>query len=521
MGRNAMMMQQNNGYDYVEIAKKYVALGNDMQAKISLEQAAYYNPRIKKENDFINAYENLKEVNSKLSIILVTYNQLEYTQMCIRSIKENMLPNTYEIIVVDNFSHDGTREWLMDQNNFKCIFNENNKGFPAACNQGVAIAEKDNDIFLLNNDTIVCKNSIYNMHMALYEDNVGAVGASSNNVGNRQKIDYEYDTIEQYIEYANCNNMYNPDRHQMRMRLIGFALMIRRKIWDVIGGMDEIYGVGNFEDDDLCLNILKMGYDLCFCPDAFIFHFGGISFKKLEEKKTIDSYNDLLLRNRGIFEKKWKIRWGEFSNVKTEVINVIKRHPKARFSVLEMGCGAGGNLLEIASQYPNAELYGIEEDDNLVKFTSKKLNVVCKDYKNKENPFGIKYDYVIITDVLERKSNPEKLLLSLKEWLKESGTLVVSLSNVMHISVICRLLHGRFETTDFGTLQYAKFHFTLADALIMLKKCGLYVERTLNTSVDISDEEKQCLEYICQIDKNKLEQLLAYQYQFICKKINS
>lgn len=114
---------------------------------------------------------------------------------------------------------------------------------------------------LLNNDTIVCKNSIYNMQRALTEEKTGAVGACSNSVGARQRIDESFQTIEEYIQYAEQNNAYDPFRHQKRLQLIGFALLIKRDLWDDIGGLDEVYGLGNFEDDDICLNILKRGYD--------------------------------------------------------------------------------------------------------------------------------------------------------------------------------------------------------------------------------------------------------------------
>ena len=111
---------------------------------------------------------------------------------------------------------------------------------------------------LLNNDTIVCKNSIYNMQRALTEEKTGAVGACSNSVGARQRIDESFQTIEEYIQYAEQNNVYDPFRHQKRLRLIGFALLIKRDLWDDIGGLDEVYGLGNFEDDDICLNILNV-----------------------------------------------------------------------------------------------------------------------------------------------------------------------------------------------------------------------------------------------------------------------
>ncbi len=64
--------------------------------------------------------------------------------------------NANELIVVD----DGICEWLEKQNDIILIKNKDNKGFGAASNQGIKAAAPDNDIFLLNNDTIVVPNSI-------------------------------------------------------------------------------------------------------------------------------------------------------------------------------------------------------------------------------------------------------------------------------------------------------------------------------------------------------------------------
>ena len=79
----------------------------------------------------------MEQIN-KVSIIMVTYNQLDYTKVCVQSIRENVAAGTYEMIVVDNQSEDGTRAWLKEQPDMKCVFNEENRGFPTACNQGAA-----------------------------------------------------------------------------------------------------------------------------------------------------------------------------------------------------------------------------------------------------------------------------------------------------------------------------------------------------------------------------------------------
>ncbi|MBO6088297.1 glycosyltransferase, partial [bacterium] len=93
----------------------------------------------------------------KLSIITLTYNNLEYTRNFIKSLYENT--KDFELILVDNGSTDGTVEYLksLPYNNIKFIFNEKNLGFPKGNNQGLEIAEGEY-IGFLNNDILLSSN---------------------------------------------------------------------------------------------------------------------------------------------------------------------------------------------------------------------------------------------------------------------------------------------------------------------------------------------------------------------------
>ena len=121
-----------------------------------------------------------KKESKFTSIIILTYNQLEYTKICIESIRKFTNPDSYEIIIIDNNSTDGTINWLKTQEDVTVIYNNENLGFPKGCNQGIKIAKGDN-ILLLNNDTIVTPNWLSNMNKALWSSKeIGAVGTVSN-----------------------------------------------------------------------------------------------------------------------------------------------------------------------------------------------------------------------------------------------------------------------------------------------------------------------------------------------------
>ena len=92
-------------------------------------------------NPNIETLESIKKYNYNpsdeglklTSIIILTYNQLAYTKLCIESIRKFTPKNSYEIIVVDNNSSDDTVKWLKKQKDIIGIYNKENKGFPGGC----------------------------------------------------------------------------------------------------------------------------------------------------------------------------------------------------------------------------------------------------------------------------------------------------------------------------------------------------------------------------------------------------
>jgi tetratricopeptide (TPR) repeat protein len=150
---------------------------------INYYKEALYNS--KNQDDMNQVYQILQELGIKkskedllmnkplkTSIVILTYNNLDYNKLCIESIRKYTKEGTYEIIVVDNHSTDGTVEWLKKQRDVKIILNGENLGFPKGCNQGIEIADEANDILLLNNDTIVTPNWLINLKKCLKKNAV-------------------------------------------------------------------------------------------------------------------------------------------------------------------------------------------------------------------------------------------------------------------------------------------------------------------------------------------------------------
>src|SRR5688572_20867582 len=113
------------------------------------------------------------------SIVILTRNELEYTQRCVASIVART-EEPYALIFVDNGSTDGTVEYLRSLDGAVVVVNDANLGFGAGCNQGIARSRGER-ILLLNNDTVVTDGWLAAMHDALDADPaVGVAGPRSN-----------------------------------------------------------------------------------------------------------------------------------------------------------------------------------------------------------------------------------------------------------------------------------------------------------------------------------------------------
>jgi len=243
------------------------------------------------------------------SIVIPTHNQLAYTKACLDSIRL-LTDEPHEIIMVDNGSTDGTVDYLRSLSDVRLIANESNRGFPAAVNQGIAIASGE-QILLLNNDTIVTTGWLRRMLDVLHSDPVvGLVGPVSNQVSGEQQISVGYTQLAELDGWAWDRQAQfvpgaTPGQHGAvdTDRLVGFCLLIKREVIDRIGVLDERFGIGCFEDDDYCRRASDAGYRAVIAPAAFVHHFGSATFRG----SGVD-LRDVLQRNERLYHEKWQTR---------------------------------------------------------------------------------------------------------------------------------------------------------------------------------------------------------------------
>ncbi len=234
------------------------------------------------------------------SIIIVTHNQLAYTRQCVESIYR-CTDEPFELVFVDNGSTDGTPEYLRSLAEAKVVANGENRGFPAAVNQGIREAA-GNQVLLLNNDCLATTGWLARLLRALHRDpRIGLVGPCSNCVSGEQQVAVTYDDVDELDGFSWDWGKAHDGCTEDTDRLVGFCLLIRREVVDKVGLLDEQFGVGCFEDDDYCLRAIREGYRAVIARDAFVHHFGGRTFVG----SGVD-FAALMSQNERLFRAKWR-----------------------------------------------------------------------------------------------------------------------------------------------------------------------------------------------------------------------
>jgi GT2 family glycosyltransferase/tetratricopeptide (TPR) repeat protein/SAM-dependent methyltransferase len=281
--------------------------------------------------------------NELASVVILCCNEVEYTRQCLESVlRHTRAP--YELVLVDNGSSDGTPAFLEEVRRHpgpvgvEVIHNATNVGFPAGCNQALARARGDY-LVLLNNDTVVTAGWLDGLvGWALHDwPTVGLVGPVTNYSRPPQQIAVDYTTLDGLDAFAARRRREYAGKAVEADRLTGFCLLLRRAVFERIGGFDERYGLGFFDDDDLSVRARQAGFRLLVAQDVFVHHFGSRTFTAL----GVDCPEQL----RRNFEQ-FRAKWGEEHAAGYHLPAVAASVPLARSSLSACkrdACGYGAS----------------------------------------------------------------------------------------------------------------------------------------------------------------------------------
>ena len=243
---------------------------------------------------------------SDIGIIIVTYNSAAEIGACL----DAALASGAEIVVVDNASQDGTILEVA-RRGVRLVANSENRGFAAAMNQGFGILNSVY-VLLLNPDAVI-QSSLEPLRQAC--DLRGSAGAGGQLVdaSDRPQAGFMVRRLPTpaalALEALMLNRIWPGNPVNRRYRCLGLDssarstveqpagafFMVRRAVWQELGGLDESFFPLWFEDVDFCRRIRDRGFSLYYIPEAVAKHTGGHSLPHMPlEMRLIYWYRSLL-----------------------------------------------------------------------------------------------------------------------------------------------------------------------------------------------------------------------------------
>ena len=245
----------------------------------------------------------------RISVIVISYNGIEFITDCLTSIVKSLQGESAEIIVVDNGSTDGTFESIKQDHHYvKLIKNQSNLGFAKAVNRGLR-ESKGEYIFLLNQDTRIVTRAISDLAARLAQDErIGIIGPKFVGFdGNLQKSCRTFPRYRDiFYELAGLSYLFPRSRIFSRWKMgwfdhetekevdqpMGAAMMFRRSLLEKVGYLDESFPIF-FNDVDFCRRVKECGFVNLYFPVALVEHFVGGTIRKMKPGMIIESHHSM------------------------------------------------------------------------------------------------------------------------------------------------------------------------------------------------------------------------------------
>jgi O-antigen biosynthesis protein len=239
-----------------------------------------------------------------LSIVVPVHGKWEYTRACLASIAQHRPSVPFEVLVIDDASPDRTAELVAASSGVRLVRTQCNVGFVGACTLGASHARGVYLLFL-NNDTEVRPGALDALVDAAESDEeIGLVGAmlvypdgrlqesggiiwadgSGWNYGRGQDAGAPEFQVRRDVDYCS-----------------GAAILVRREVFDHVGGFDQRYAPAYYEDTDLAFAIRASGHRTIVEPRAVVMHHEGVSHGT-DLTASVKRYQEI---NRAQFVDKW------------------------------------------------------------------------------------------------------------------------------------------------------------------------------------------------------------------------
>ena len=430
-------------------------------------------------------------------IFVLAHNEVEYAKLAIKSIREYPAMKSFDVILVDNASTDGLREWAEQQDDFSYVYMEN--GFEplgSVFNQLLEVFQIDDDVLFMQCCNVLLPGTIERMMDHL--QNEGKVGI----VGCRRIMNKDANEIAAFLS----DKSYKKSLRCMAADSTFF--MVGRSALRKMGAFNKDIATLDNLSSDLALKMIEIDMQVICCEDAAVC---GLYDSDAELKLRKDHWEN----DAAILEEKWGMHYfGTDPN--PMLIELIDRKADETFTVLEVGCDCGATLLDIKNKFSNVYTIGCDITRNAVNvashFVDRTFVANIEDEKMDIDPCSV--DYVIFGDVLEHLHNPERILRYISTLLKPDGKVIASIPNVMHISVMKQLLAGDFTYTEMGLLDKTHIHlFTFNEIRKMFDRAGYELEHAGSYIISISDADKEIIKTLLTLNSEAKEFMYeTFQY---------
>ena len=294
----------------------------------------------------------------------------------------------------------------------------------------------------------------------------------------------------------------------------GSCLLIRKSIFQNVGGFDS-NAPNAVADVDLCLKVRDAGLKALYASDSVLLN-------STAPTMIIDNNSTRWLR------KKWGDRldtlrlagsltrlrpYGYYHDARSDLLNLI---PESARLILDVGCAGGSFGRSIKERNASAVVWGIEIDDDAARAAQPRLDrVFVGDVEREDFSFGepVLFDCIVFADVLEHLRDPWRVLRNLRQYMVPGGTIVASIPNIRHYSIIADLLADRWSYRASGILDidHVRF-FTLRSLRAMFAATGFEIRKVTKNL-----KGPRPLRFLNQVLGGRLDGLLTKKYYVVCE----
>lgn len=365
------------------IASTQILIGNPSRLKmmslVAQERAKDFDEKVTKKNFYSTIIGT-----SKVSIIILCWNNSKYTKKCVERLYE-VTPPGFELILIDNGSTDNTKEVIQGlkekykEHEIKLIFNKTNLGFAKGNNIGLKNATKSY-ICYLNNDTLPQWGWLERMINVLEtKKKVGVVGA---------RLYFPKHELRGWIiQHAGISLESGESKHtggrsqDIDVKKIGIeeieattgACILIRKF---LARFNEQFERGYYEDIDLCLRAREKGYKVCINHEARLIHYEGVS-QSLAKTMNKREFTEISQKNKKLFHKLWDKKMKKLPKISKE-LDLSKTNYDRNIEI-----GGGENpLYPKYTQVDLRKLPGVkhQNDARILPFADNSLSNICSCY---------------------------------------------------------------------------------------------------------------------------------------------